>query len=186
MLRQSKKFFVEIFKKNSNVGSITPSSRFLAKKMLQHIDFSKDCVIVEYGPGMGVFTKKIVEKLSANSRLYVFELNKEFFIDLQNEIKDKRVHLICDSAAKIKEYLAKDNIEHIDYIVSSLPLSLIPEEIREDIVLQSFNSLKKGGKMTQFQYSQQCKHIFKAHFSKLDTEFTLLNVPPAFVYVCEK
>lgn len=186
MIKQSTKFLSEMFKKNSNVGSITPSSPFLAKKMLNHIDFSKDCVIVEYGPGTGVFTKKIIEKMTPNSRLYSFELNTEFIQILENQFTDDRVRLICDSAAKVKEYLAQDGIEHVDYVVSSLPLSLIPDEIRNDIVFQSYDVLKHGGKMTQFQYSQQCKSIFKKHFKKLDTTFTFLNVPPAFVYVCEK
>lgn len=175
-----------MFKKNSNVGSITPSSSFLAKKMLRHIDFSKDNVIVEFGPGTGNFTKIILEKMTPNSRLYTFELNSEFFQILKQEMKDERVSIICDSASKIKEYLAKDGINEVDYIVSSLPLSLIPSEVRNDIVAQSYDTLKKGGKMTQFQYSQQCKGIFKKHFTSLNTDFTLVNIPPAFVYVCEK
>lgn len=186
MAKRSGKFFTAFFKKNSKVGSVTPSSSFLAKKMLKNIDFSKDIVVVEHGPGTGVFTKKIVQKLSPNSKLFVFELNRDFVATLKREIHDDRVKIICDSSANLQKYLAEDNITEVDYIVSSLPLSIIPKEIRESIVEESYKSLKTDGIMTQFQYSQQCKGIFKHYFPSVKVEFTPLNFPPAFVYVCRK
>jgi len=183
---QKRKFFSEFFKKNSSVGSITPSSRFLANRMLRQIDFSRDIIIAELGPGTGVFTKKIIEKLNPDSKLYVFELNKEFVEILQKNHPDPRVKFICDSASNIKKYLQQDGVTQVDYIVSSLPLSLIPDNIRTEIIEESFNILKPGGIMTQFQYSQHCKKLFEHYFSTVSTEFTFLNIPPAFIYVCEK
>lgn len=186
MFKQSRQLFSEFLKKNSRVGSVTPSSRFLAKKMLDPIDFSKDIVIAEYGPGTGVFTKRIIEKMTPNSRFYVFELNHDFITILKEQIQDKRTQIIEDSAANIAHYLAKDEVKEVDYIVSSLPLSLLPLEVRDKIVETSFAVLNENGIMTQFQYSQQCKKNFQAVFPSLETKFTALNVPPAFVYICKK
>ncbi len=186
MLKNTRKFLVEFFKPNSRVGSITPSSSFLANKMLRNIDFTKDCVIIEYGPGTGNFTKKIIEKMNANSKLYIFELNPDFIISLRKDINDPRVKIICDSASNLQKYLSEDGITEVDYIVSSLPLSLLPKQVRNDIVIEAHKNLKKGGIMTQFQYSMQCKGLFKGSFSNVSTEFTPLNFPPAFIYICEK
>ena len=50
--------FINEFKKENRIGAIAPSSKFLAKKMMKEIDFSKDLNIIELGPGNGVFTEK--------------------------------------------------------------------------------------------------------------------------------
>jgi len=186
MQHTKRKFFLEFFKKGSKVGSVWPSSRFLTKRMLHPIDFSKDLVIVELGPGTGVFTKEIVKRMSKNSRLYSFELNPEFVKQLRADLPDERVKIVQDSAEKIKEYLSDDGLEKADYIVSALPFSLFKEELREAILSNCYNELREGGIMTQFQYSTQCRKLFEQHFSKIKTEFTFFNIPPAFVYICKK
>lgn len=182
-----KVFLFEFFGKNSKVGSVTPSSRFLAYKMLKNIEFKKDITIAEYGPGTGVFTDKIIEKMSINSKIFIFELNKEFYQILHDKYKDdQRVHIICDSAENILQYLKKENIQEVDYIVSSLPLSLLPENTRIRIIKISYDMLKKDGILTQFQYSRQCEKLFEHYFKNIKNSFTLLNFPPAFVYTCKK
>lgn len=187
MSENKRKFFLEFFRHNSKVGSITPSSRFLAKKMLEDISFKDDIVIAEFGPGTGVFTKEIIRRMTPNSKLYVFELNNEFLDILKEKITtSKQVNYINDSAGNIQQHLAKDGIEKVDYIVSSLPLSLFDEDIREEIIQNSYKSLKNNGIMTQFQYSEQCKSLFEDTFQQLKVKFTVLNIPPAFVYVCQK
>lgn len=187
MSENKTKFLSEFFKRNSKVGSITPSSRFLAKKMLDSISFKEDTIIAEFGPGTGVFTKQIVEKMSSNSKLYVFELNSGFLQVLKNEIKtEKDVKFICDSAGKLKDYLQKDGITHVDYIVSSLPLSLFSIDNRKNIIQDAYDTIREGGKMTQFQYTEQCKNLFVEQFKNVKVKFTPFNIPPAFVYVCEK
>jgi len=168
------------------IGSVRPSSRFLAKKMLRSIDFNSDKVIIELGPGTGVFTFEIIKKMKPDAILLVFELNITFIRNLRKLIKDERVLLINDSAEKIEEYLIKYNLEKADVIVSSLPLSNFPDELKESIVLNSHKSLKKNGKFIQFQYSLANKEMFAAIFNKISTTFTLLNFPPAFVYTCIK
>ena len=72
----SKRSFLKQFlKEKKMVGSMTPSSRFLAAKMLENVNLETAEVIIELGPGTGVFTEKIISKLSPNARLLVFELN---------------------------------------------------------------------------------------------------------------
>ena len=47
------------------VGSIIPSSRVLIDKMLGPVDWANTKLFVEYGPGVGTFTKPVLERLGA-------------------------------------------------------------------------------------------------------------------------
>jgi phospholipid N-methyltransferase len=183
----SKRTFLKAFiKENKMVGSITPSSRFLASKMLDKIDFSKQKVIVELGPGTGVFTRKIIARLPDSALLLVFELNEVFCEKLKLEFDQKNVQIIHDSADQIEVYLRKYGYESADVIISSLPLANIDTSIRENIVQSSSKVLKLGGNFIQFQYSLQSKSLLKNNFNKVEIGFTALNIPPAFVYTCTK
>ncbi|TNE72181.1 MAG: methyltransferase domain-containing protein [Bacteroidetes bacterium] len=165
------------------VGAISPSTRFLGEKMLENIDFDNVRSIVELGPGTGVFTDLIIERLRPDARLYVFELNEAFHQSLEKRIKDERVSVIHDSAEFISKYTGEDPV---DVIVSSLPLMVFPDDLRKRVIQESFNILKRKGKYVQFQYSLQSKKLLEATFTNVNVRFTLKNFPPAFVYTCIK
>jgi phospholipid N-methyltransferase len=181
----SKRSFLKQFlKEKKMVGSMTPSSRFLAAKMLENVNFETTQVIVELGPGTGVFTEKIISKLGPNARLLVFELNEQFYEALKVKITDPRVTIIHDSAEKIEDYLNQNQLSKADVIISSLPLANFPEELKEAILESSKRSLSESGKYVQFQYSLVSKKNLEKVFSKIKIGFTPFNFPPAFVYTC--
>lgn len=181
---EKRDFFKAFFKDAKMVGSMRPSSKVLTKKMLDGIDFSKAKNIVELGPGTGVFTRKILEKMAPDAQLLVFELHDEFYHNLTHSIKDKRVHIIHDSAEKIQEYLAHYNMHKADAVISSLPLANFPKTLRANIVNATIASLSEDGLMTQFQYSLQSKNYLKSNFKDVKINYTFWNFPPAFVYTC--
>ena len=49
------------------VGSIRPSSRFLGEKMLENIDFIRSKSLIELGPGCGVFTDMIIDRMAPDA-----------------------------------------------------------------------------------------------------------------------
>ncbi len=165
---------------------MTPSSRFLAKKMLHQVDFKQARVIVELGPGTGVFTDRIIQMMSKEAILLVFELNDDFYESLHKRIQDPRVHIIHDTAEKIEFYLKELNIDKADVVISSLPLANFPSELRQSILSTSHNSLHKLGKYIQFQYSLQSRRQIKSMFHEVEISFTPFNFPPAFIYTCKK
>lgn len=180
-----KKFISEVLKSTGTIGALSPSSSFLAKKMLEPIQFDNAKCFVEFGPGTGVFTHKILEKMDSDAILLAFEINP-VFIDELNKIDDKRLIIINDSAEKIEMYLEKYHQKSADYIVSSLPFAMIPDEVVHNILTNSDNMLSEEGKYIQFQYSLNAKKKLESYFSKVEINFTFLNLPPAFIYVCEK
>ena len=179
-------FFRESLKNLKTLGTVTPSSRFLSKRMLREIDFSKADVIVELGPGNGVITKHIMERLSGKARLICFEINDNFY----NQLKDQnhpQLVVLNISAEKIVEELKRLNINKVNYIISSLPLAIIPERVSDKILEKSFEVLEENGIFIQYQYSlsyfKKLKTVFKASIS---LDFEPLNLPPAFIYRCKK
>lgn len=185
-MSEKKEFRKQFWTEKKVVGAIAPSSRYLKKKMLENIDFSKTKVIIELGPGTGVFTHEIISKMPSDATLLVFEVNEAFYKRLKNNINDQRVHLIHDSAEKIDEYLKKHNLDKADVVVSSLPLAVFTTELRENILHASINALIPSGKYIQFQYSLQARTLLKKVFKNVKISFTAFNFPPAFVYTCIK
>ena len=166
------------------VGSVLPSSRFLSSKMLAPIDFSQAKLIIELGPGTGVFTKALIKAIPKDCQLLVIELNDAFFNNLQKQIISPQVKLIHGSATDISLFLKEIGLEHADYIISSLPLSNFPKELRSSILTGCKNSLTPEGKFIQFQYSRGLKKMYGDYFSKVQIDYTVFNFPPAFIYTC--
>jgi phosphatidylethanolamine/phosphatidyl-N-methylethanolamine N-methyltransferase len=178
-----KVFLSEFIKETKTVGSITPSSKFLMKKMLSKIDFSKDVFLIELGPGTGVFTTEILSRMTKNSKLLSFEINPIFHNQLTSKFKDERLTLICDSAENVKKYIPND-VTTVDGVISSLPLAVIPIRVKLRILNSIIEVLKSNCYFIQFQYSMNAKKILKSRFKDLEIDFTPLNIPPAFVYYC--
>lgn len=175
-------FFEEFLKNWREVGSITPSSKFLVKKMLAPIDFEKAEVIVELGAGSGIMTREILKKMNKTSRLVVFETNKDFYRDLKN-IEDSRITIYNHSALKLQEYF---NDKRVDYIVSGIPLAMLDQLEKIELLRLSYQSLKSRGMYIQFQYSLESKRDLEKVFDDVSIDFTPLNIPPAFIFSCLK
>ena len=179
-------FFKESVKNYKTSGTIAPSSRFLAKKMLKEIDFSKAEVIVELGPGNGAITERILNKLQLGTILICFEINEAFYNELL-KINHPQLIVLKVSAENILEELNKLGYQNVSHIISSLPLTIIPNDICSKILKESYKSLSLKGTFIQYQYSltyyKKLKTVFK---EKISLGFEPLNIPPAFVYRCEK
>jgi len=184
---ESKMLFFSTFVKHpKQIGSVTPSSRFLTKEVLKNIDFKNARYIAEYGPGTGCMTIEILKRARKDANVLCFETNKRFCSYLKENIKDERLVIINDSAENIKKYLEKFNISKIDYIVSGLPFSTLPDRKKFVIIEETKNTLKSDGKFVVYQFLNNFKKYLYKYFSNISTKFVPLNIPPCFVYTCEK
>ena len=177
-----KKFFKTYLKERKQVGAFAPSSRFLVNKMCNKIDFNKARVIVELGPGTGVFTKEILKRAHHDAKIFVFELNEDFYKYLLEKYPDPRVILLHESADQIMEVLKENGIEKADAVLSSLPLAIIPTAIKNKILDSAHQVLTDEGVYVQYQYSLNAKKLIEKRFGKLNIGFVPLNFPPAFIY----
>lgn len=179
-------FLKEFWKDGKMVGSMIPSSRFLARKMMQSIDFERTKVLVELGPGDGVFTHSLLAKLPKDATLFVFELNDAFYDSLKKKFTDPRIRIIHDSAENIATHLERNGFSQADVVLSSLPLANFSSELKNKILSASHRILKPNGLYVQFQYTLNAKKAIKRFFPSMSLSFTPINFPPAFVYTCKK
>lgn len=184
--RNNRRFLSTFFSERKQVGAVAPSGKFLVNSMCNKIDFNDTNIIIELGPGTGVFTAEILKRAKKDAKIILFELNEEFFNLLVEKFDDPRLDILYRSADEIEEVLKERGIEHVDAILSSLPLTVIPKEVKEKIVEQSHEALKPNGVYVQYQYSLSAKKLLEATFGKLTLGFVPINVPPAFVYFARK
>ena len=174
------KFIKEFFKHWREVGSVTPSSRWLLDKIIEPIDFAAALVIVELGPGLGGLTKKVLARMNAESELIVFEINPNFCREL-NKINDRRLRVFNLSALAMADQLRD---QKVDYVLSGIPLSNLASDSRFRLFQAVKSVLKPDGAYIQFQYSLGVYKKLQSIFDQTSVKFTLLNIPPAFVYQC--
>jgi len=178
-------YLTQFFRDRKEVGAVAPSSKSLGRKICSFIDFDSSNVIVELGPGNGVFTKLLLERMNPDSKLIVFETNKTFCDMIATSIKDDRLVIINDSAEKVGKVAADLEITDVDNIISSLPYTVFPKEVKNKILDECASILKPDGLYLQFQYSLNALRLLKSKFNKVTYTFSLLNFPPAFVYRCQ-
>lgn len=167
------------------VGAIAPSSRFLARKMVEQIDFNSARCIVEIGPGTGVFTDLLIKQRAEHCQILLIETNEVFVQQLKERYGDlNNVRIIHDSGEKINLYKMKYGIEHIDYIVSGIPFSSLPAQVSTNILLTVNKALAPKGQFILFQYSLMKVKTITTWFDITSIERSWANLPPAYVFTC--
>ncbi|MBM9538594.1 class I SAM-dependent methyltransferase [Desulfobulbus alkaliphilus] len=173
--------YLKNFIRDRNVASVTPSSLTLVKRVCKRIDFSRDNIIVEYGPGNGVFTRYILERSTPDTRLILIELNANFARALE-KIKDTRLHVLHDSAENVANILGDYEINEVDYFLSGIPFSFIGRKRKDALLATSFTLLKPEGKFLAYQTSNHLKEPLQKFFPHVSVKFEIRNVPPMCLY----
>lgn len=180
------KFLIEYVKSPRTVGAVAPSSEKLAERMVNDIEFKNAKFIVEYGPGTGVFTDKLVKNKRKDTILILLEYNQEFCKELKEKYNNyDNILIINDSAQNIDKYLDRYNIEKVDYVVSGLPFASLPKKVSSEILNKTRNILGNGGSFITFQYTLLKKEYISSYFRNIDYERVLINIPPAYVLRCQ-
>lgn len=179
---------------NRVTGALAPSSRALAEVVTEMAGVGDSKVIVEYGPGTGVFTKVIEEKMPRDAYFLALEVKPEF-------VKATReccslVHVVEDSAQNAIKHLREAGHEGCDTIVSGLPWTRFPDALQDEILEATHAVLRPGGLFVTFAYAfsplwPSGRRFFKG---KLPARFPGMrksrriwkNFPPCEVYLCRK
>ncbi|MCX5894813.1 MAG: methyltransferase [Proteobacteria bacterium] len=173
--------YLKNFIRDKNVASITPTSAFGVKKVCDKIDFKKRNVIIEYGPGTGVFSKYLLKKMSKDSKLILIELNKNF-VNILHRIRDPRVNIFNDSAENVLNSIESAEELCADYIISGIPFSFLTPNSKNRILHNTYQALGNGGKFLVYQHSNHLKEHLKSHFDVVRIEHEFRNIPPLCIY----
>jgi phospholipid N-methyltransferase len=164
------------------VGSIIPSSTKLINKMLGPVDWANCKVFVEYGPGVGTFTRPILERMSADATLITIDTNPEFTDYLRDDIDDERLIPVTGSAADVEKILADRGFAHADYVLSGLPFSTLPPGVGDAIGAATANVIRPGGAFLVYQFSPKVRDFIAPVFERIERGFEWINVPPATLF----
>ncbi len=173
-------FLKEALRSFKSTGAIASSSPALVNRLIEPVPPHQPLTVIELGPGEGCVTQALLDRLGTEARLTAFEINP-VFVDKVREIKDSRLRVLPLGAEQMGTFFAP---ESVDFIVSSLPLSMIPKEVKALILEQVQLVLKPSGQFIQYQYALQDYRLLHRYFTNVSVQFTLANLPPAFVYTC--
>ena len=164
------------------VGSIIPSSAKLIAKMLAPVDWEATHLFVEYGPGVGTFTRPILDLMGPNARLIAIDTNADFIDYLRRDIDDPRLIAVAGSAADVEKIVAAHGFDHADYVLSGLPFSTLPPGVGNAIGKATARVIRDGGAFLVYQFSPKVRDFIAPFFERIERGFEWVNMPPATLF----
>ena len=179
--------FARNFLRHPNmVGWMLPSSPFVVDEVLKQIDWPNAKVIVEYGPGVGTFTRELLRRMHPDAALIALEINPEFYGFLKQSLRDPRLHLVQESATEIDTVLARLGYAHADYVISGIPFKTLPHPLRDTIVRKTHSVLRPKGSFLVYQLSSVVLPYLEQVFGAVSRDVELLNFVPARLFYCAR
>ncbi|CAN5208059.1 rRNA adenine N-6-methyltransferase family protein [soil metagenome] len=179
-------FFREFVKHPAMVGSIIPSSPALVRAVLDPVNWNETRLFVEYGPGVGTFTRPVLDRLRPDAMLLAIDTNRDFVRYLNGDIADHRFRAVHGSAEDVRQIIADHGFAQADYILSGLPFSTLPEGVGEIIAVETNAALRPGGAFLAYQYSTYVRRILDPVFDYVEDGFEWLNIPPCRIFWAHK
>jgi phospholipid N-methyltransferase len=165
------------------VGAVLPTSRRAVSDMLDLTRVSDAGLIVEFGAGSGVYTRELLRRMGPDARLIAFEVDEGLAAQVRAELDDPRLQLVAGSAEDVRQYLGD---AEVDVLVSALPFTSLPGEVRRRVLDLSPEILSPRGVMLVLQYSPFIQRELQRRFANVERRISPLNVPPAFLFRCSQ
>ncbi|MFT4311297.1 MAG: class I SAM-dependent methyltransferase [Candidatus Woesearchaeota archaeon] len=166
-------------------GSVFSSSKTLVSKLTQDIDFNAK--VIELGPGTGCVTSQILQRVSEND-LVAYELQREY----ANHIRTKFNISVYNKSA---EHLNEIENFNPNYIISSIPFTLLHQKTITKILQSSYDVLKNKGTFKAYLYTLnpwiKRKQYFETELERIygqkpQKQIVWKNFPPATIYTIRK
>ena len=143
--------FIKTFMRDRKVAAFMPTSRHAINRMLPYVPRDAQTV-VEYGPGDGVITRPLLERLSADAQMIAIERNEDFVRELAH-INDPRLSVKQGDVLFVTDHLREAGIHELDVAISGIPFSFFKSAERERIVEQTHEALSPNGVFIIYQFS---------------------------------
>jgi len=186
-------FLKAFFRNSGQIGAIAPSSEILAGLMTDWLDWDSLGCVVEYGPGTGVFTEAVAKRLRGETRFFAIERDPELAAICRSRCPG--VEVLEDCVSRVPELCRERGIGQVDAIICGLPWAAFSPEMQDRFLEAMFEVLPPGGKFATFAYwqglalpaGQRFRKFLESNFSTVTHSPTAWrNLPPAFVYQCER
>jgi phospholipid N-methyltransferase len=186
-------FFREAIFAPHTTGAIAPSSKYLARVIVDKAGVDGASRILELGPGTGVFTERILAAKKDDAHFVALERNPNFATDLRAKFPETRIVEGC--ATELLSHAAEHEFHEADSIVSGLPWTIFDSKLQRTILGGIRDVLGKGGTFATFAYfgphwlpgGQNFRSLLRGVFPETRmSPVVIRNFPPAFVYYCRK
>jgi phosphatidylethanolamine/phosphatidyl-N-methylethanolamine N-methyltransferase len=197
-IQSFKTFALEAASDFQNIASVAPSSRHLARAMLDGLPVNEARTVVELGAGTGAITQVLLETLPPQATLLAFEINPEFISYMEKRFSDPRLVLLNAPAECLGDELRQRGLTRIDAVVSSLSLRFMPDH-RQRILQEALAPfMDEKSVYSQYQYvhgmrlekGKILRHsslpFLRQYFGSIQCRTIWRNLPPARVFTCRQ
>ncbi len=126
-------------------------------------------------------TRELLARLRPDARLLAFEIDQNLADLLRERYDDPRLEVVCDSAEHLQARLGTSKA---DLVVSALPYTSFPADLRRRVLDVVPAVLSKRGTVLVIQYSPVILRELRRRFATVEQRLSPLNVPPAFLFAC--
>lgn len=164
------------------IAAVAPSSRALAEAITAEISPATGPVI-ELGPGLGAFTRVLLERGVPERQLALIEYGSDFARVLQFRFPQATVLWMDAGRLGSVELFGG---APAGAVVSGLPLLAMSPRKAMAVLTGAFKQLRAGGAFYQFTYAPRCPVprpiLDRLGLKSMRVTGTFANVPPAAVY----
>ncbi|MDP3956331.1 MAG: hypothetical protein Q8Q18_03765 [bacterium] len=185
-------FLWQALRHPATVGAIAPSSKRLARLIVQEARLASAKVVVELGSGTGALTDVILENIGANGSFVGIETNEAFVSLLRDKYPEA---VFCNgSASNISRYLSELGFGLPERIISGIPWTALDTSLQESLLHSISEALVPQGLFLTFAYfplnhlprGRAFEKKLQVYFKTVRKTRVVPNTLPAFVYVCTK
>lgn len=180
--------FLQAFLKNpGTVGSITPSSPELARRMVAGLRPDSNNVVLELGVGTGAITKFLQEIVPNDESYLGIELDRDLVRTLKRNYPEMKI--VRGNALEASALHAKSGLGKVGTIICCLPFVSMPNEVGEKILLEVDKFMQQGCTFRTFQYAHgyyfpsaiKLREFMRDRYGKSKrSPLIVKNVPPAY------
>lgn len=185
------RFLRDVARSPVRMGAVAPSSRHLARVIVDEAQVRRGDVVVELGGGSGSFTREILARHPDNP-LTVFELSAELAAGLRRDFP--RAQVVAAPVEDLPRLASSLGISRIDRVVSGLPWALWGEA-RQAAVFDALSPyLTPDARLVTFHYVHSrsmgrvtiTRRLLLERFSRVTHSATVwANFPPAYVHLAQ-
>lgn len=173
-------FLGKFLRQGVKIGSVTPSSRWMARELARYVDPSRPQKILELGAGTGVVTRVLEDTMHPESELVAVEALADFEPMLRRSTR--RARLVINRVEEVWRELVA--MGPYDVVVNCLPLPSLPARVRASVL----RVVDMGASEAMYSQLTEMPLLFmptyRRYFKQVKFVMVPLNIPPGGVYHC--
>jgi phospholipid N-methyltransferase len=173
-------FMFRQFFRDPRIAAVKSTSPYLVRRICGRLNLGQRRIVVELGPGLGCFSRALLERLSPDSTLLLIETNSDF-ADVLGRIREPRLRVVCGSAVYLKDFLHRSGQSRADVVLSGIPFSYYSEEAKMRLLGDIREVLSEGGVFLAYQSSAHLEKYLKRVFPRVRVERQVFHIPPLVV-----